>query len=64
MQKNTNLLLSGVPHSKIRFCDKNYILSCAIFHHGETVSRCHYTAVVRKNKHRFKANDNEISEYS
>jgi ubiquitin C-terminal hydrolase len=64
IQKNTNLLLSGVPQSKITFCDKNYTLSGAIFHHGETVSKGHYTAVVRKNKHWFKADDNTISKCS
>lgn len=63
-QKNTNLLLSGVPQSKITFCNKNYTLSGAIFHYGETVSRGHYTAVVRKNKHWFKADDSIVSECS
>ena len=64
MQKNTNLLLSGVPQSKITFFDKNYTLAGAIFHHGQFISRGHYTAVVRKNKHWFKADDSNISKCS
>lgn len=64
MQKNTNLLLSKIPQSKITFCDKNYTLSGAVFHHGKTASGGHYTAVIRKLKYWFKADDTRISKCS
>lgn len=64
MQKNKNLLLSGVRQSKVTYCDKDYTLSGAIFHRGKTASRDHYTTVVLKVKYWFKADATKISKCS
>jgi len=59
--KITNLNLTNIPQTELRFENKRYVLSSAVFHHGPGFNEGHYTAVLRKVGKFYKANDATIS---
>lgn len=65
-EKITNFKLSNVAQSTLKICEKEYVLSGAIFHHGTRLvdSSNHYTAIIRKNNMFIKANDSILSKCS
>lgn len=62
--KVINLALSNVPKTELKFGNKRYVLSGAVFHHGTSLHEGHYTAILRKNGKFYRANDGIISECS
>jgi len=63
-RKITNFNLTNASQSELRFENKRYILSSAIFHHGNALNEGQYTSVLRKDGTLFKANDTTISKCS
>lgn len=62
--KICNLSISNVPQTELQFGNKKYVLSSAIFHHGENSQSGHYTAILRKDGKFYCANDGTISKVS
>uniref|UniRef100_A0A6P7FBK3 Ubiquitin carboxyl-terminal hydrolase 17-like protein D n=1 Tax=Diabrotica virgifera virgifera TaxID=50390 RepID=A0A6P7FBK3_DIAVI len=58
--KNTNLKLQEI-RSDIEICNKNYVFSGAVFHHGPRLTEGHYTAIVKKGTQFYKADDVNLS---
>lgn len=61
-EKINNLDISDVPRTTLKFGEKSYVLSGAVFHHGHNIHGGHYTAVLRKNGLFYRADDGIISQ--
>lgn len=56
----TEFKLRDVARNQIEIENKRYVLSGAIFHHGISFTRGHYTAILRDDNNLYEANDNVI----
>lgn len=47
-----NVSINGVPNTTLKFGNQSYKIEAAVFHHGEGVTKGHYTAM-RRNKNKW-----------